>query len=383
MNRFFCFFKQIKPVNFQLLRMKFKSILLIFSLILFFSHCRISVKNENPSIRGLADTIGFAHLDWQMDSVMSRIDRQFGAELKAAEQPEGTVWKTAICPHDDYTYSSWLYPAVLRYMKAKTIIIFGVAHKAANFNLENQIVFDSFKFWHGPYGNVKVSPLREQIIKNLPESLYVVHDSMQQMEHSVEALIPFLQVQNHDIEILSILVPYMSQNKMDTLSKYLAVAIKNTTDANHLSWGSDYALLITTDAVHYGDEEWGGKNYAPFGTDSLGYKHAIEKEYKIITNCLVGPLENEKINQFINYTVKPDNFKEYQWTWCGRYSVPFGLKTALNLQQINMDKPLSGINIGYQNSIDHPEIKVDDLLMERTAIATSKHWVGYAAVGFF
>lgn len=215
--------------------MKFESLFFLFSITILYYQCRISENLEVASIRGLADTIGFAHLNWQMDSVISRIDRQFGTELNNAKQPEGTVWKTAICPHDDYTYSSWLYPAVLKYMKAKTIIIFGVAHKAANFNLENQIVFDSFKYWHGPYGNVKVSPFREKIIKYLPEDFYVVHDSMQLVEHSVEALIPFLQVQNQNVEILSILVPYMTRNKMDTISEYLANAIRITADKNHLS----------------------------------------------------------------------------------------------------------------------------------------------------
>ncbi len=268
--------------------------------IFLFSTCHVSEKLSNPnlSVRGLADTIGFAHLDWQMDSVINRINHKFGEELKSVRQPDGTIWKTAICPHDDYTYSSWLYPAVLKNIKAKTVIIFGVAHKAKNFHLENQVVFDSYPAWHGPYGNVKVSSLREQIMKNLPEDIYVVNDSMQQVEHSVESMIPFLQNQRRDVEIVSILVPYMSKERMDTISDHLASAIKNATDTKNLAWGKDFALLITTDAVHYGDEEWGGSNYAPFGTDSAGYKQAVEKEHEIVKTCFTGPLTDENANRF-------------------------------------------------------------------------------------
>lgn len=41
-----------------------------------------------------------------------------------------------------------------------------------------------------------------------------------------------------------------------------------------LEWGRDFCIVISTDAVHYGDKEWGGKNYAPYGTDSAGYAKA-------------------------------------------------------------------------------------------------------------
>ncbi|MBN2772621.1 MAG: MEMO1 family protein, partial [Prolixibacteraceae bacterium] len=151
---------------------------LIFTLIIF--GCTVKKDKTGESrIRNVVDTVGFAHLDWQMDSVVSRINNEFGSELKNAAQLEESSWKSAICPHDDYTYVSWLYPAVLKNIRAKTVIIFGVAHRATNFNLEKKLVFDSFDYWSGPYKPVKVSALREEIIKNLPEDSYVIHDSMQ------------------------------------------------------------------------------------------------------------------------------------------------------------------------------------------------------------
>jgi MEMO1 family protein len=338
--------------------------------------------SNGENIRGLADTVGFVHLDWQMDSVVTRINNLFPEQLEAAAQPEETVWKAAICPHDDYAYASWLYPAVIKNVKAKTVIIFGVAHKAKNFGLENQLVFDSFEYWHGPYGNVKVSPLREEIIKYLPEDMYVVNDSMQQVEHSVEALLPFLQYHNRNVEIVSILVPYMSLSRMDSIATSLSAAIQSVALEDNLSWGNDFALLITTDAVDYGDEDWGGKNYAPYGTDSTGYKQAMEHEHEILDNCFNGELTENKAERFFNYTVQDSDFREYKWTWCGRYSVPMGLKTAAKLQSLQKIHPLNGRVLGYQTTIDHSTLPVTDLEMGTTAVANMHHWVGFASVGF-
>ncbi len=257
-------------------------------------------------MRGLADTVGFAHLDWQMDSVMASIRALNHDDLLRVRQPPGTVWRSAICPHDDYTYAGWLYPAVLRNVKARTVVIFGVAHKASLFKLENQLVFDSFKSWHGPYGSVKVSALRDEIISRLPGDMAVVNDSMETVEHSVEALIPFLQYQDRNIEIVSILVPYMDFKRMQTISQQLAGALFTVMKQKNLRWGEDIALLISSDAVHYGDADWGGNNYAPYGTDSTGNRQAVSHEREIIRTCFEGELSEEKIARFITGIIRQE-----------------------------------------------------------------------------
>lgn len=332
--------------------------------------------------RGLADTVGFAHLDWQMDSVMARIQILNHDDLIRSQQPAGTLWRTAVCPHDDYSYAGWMYQALLENIEASTVIIFGVAHKASAFHLENQLVFDSYKSWHGPYGAVRVSSLREEILNQLPGDMALVHDSMQTAEHSVEALIPFLQHQDRDMEIISILVPYMEYDRMETISQHLARALFTIMKEKNLNWGKDIALLISSDAVHYGDEDWGGNNYAPFGTDSAGNAQALSYENEIIRTCFEGELTAEKISRFFGYTVNPDNFREYRWTWCGRYSIPFGLLTSIYLQSMQPGNPLRGTPVAYATSISQPHLKVDDIKMGRTAIASPGHWVGYPAIGF-
>jgi len=353
----------------------------IISLLLIGCNSNQGVRDEN-SVRQMVDTVGFAHLDWQVDSLVNRINRTYSNELLVINVDPNTAWRVAICPHDDYTYVSWQYPALLKNLKAKTIIVFGVAHKARQLNISDRIVFDSYSCWHGPYSNIKVSPFREELMSGIPEELYLISDSLQKVEHSVESMLPFIQHYNRDVEIISILVPFMNLERMAEISAHLSSAISRTMKKHQLEWGKDIALLITTDAVHYGDDDWGGKNMAPYGVDSLGYAKAVQHEHGIIDSCLVGEPSLEKVKRFVDFTVQPNSYKEYKWTWCGRYSIPLGLLTALELQNQLKSEPLQGQFVGYSTSIDHKPLPVDDLRMGRTAIATMRHWVGYASVGY-
>ena len=52
---------------------------------------------------------------------------------------------------------------------------------------------------------------------------------------------------------------------------------------------------------------------------------AVAHEHEIIDNCLTGGIVKMNIKRYRDYTVQDTNFRDYKWTWCGRYSVPFGL----------------------------------------------------------
>ena len=337
--------------------------------------------------RGLADTVGFAHLEQQMDVLMRRIDRQDAATLARALRDKGISaanrWRMAIAPHDDYAYVGYLYPLVLANIKAGTVIVFGVAHKARQLDLEDQLIFDSFTHWRGPYRDIAVSPLRERIMSKLPEGSYRVSDEMQSIEHSVEAKLPFLQYYNRAVRLVSILVPFMSYARMTELALPLAQAIAAIINEERLEWGADIALLSSTDAVHYGDEGWGGKDFAFYGADAEGYEKALVHEQRIMRDCFEGELQPERIERFTRYTLDDHDHREYKWTWCGRYSVPFGLLVAWHLQQLRRARPLTSTILGYATSVDNARVKVDDLEgMGVTAPATLHHWVGYASVGY-
>jgi AmmeMemoRadiSam system protein B len=337
--------------------------------------------------RGVADPIGFAHRERQIEAIVQRIAAQDGATLERILEDNrvapGDRWRMAIAPHDDYAYAGFMYPLVLRNVAASVVIILGVAHKARQLGLEDQLVFDSFTHWPGPYGDIAVSPLREMIISRLPAGSYRVSDEMQSIEHSVEAKLPFLQHYNRGVAFVPILVPCMSFARMSELAPQLARAIASIMDEERLKWGADIALISSTDAVHYGDEGWGGKDFAIYGADAEGYAKALAHEQQILRDCFAGELRPERIERFTRYTLADHDHREYKWTWCGRYSVPFGLLTAWHLQRLRRAQPLAGRVLGYTTSLGDQRITVDDLDgMAVTAPATLRHWVGYAAVGF-
>lgn len=347
------------------------SIILLVSLLC--NRCMEAEKPKTDKIRPLKDTVGFAQYSWQMDSLMARLDR------KGWKKTEGLAWKMAICPHDDYTYVGTLYPEILHNIKAPNLILIGVAHKAAQLGIEDSLVFDTYSQWKGPWKKISVSPLRQELYDLLAHKYAIISDTMQKVEHSVEAMIPFLQYFNRNISIVSILVPAMKPERMDECGRALAGAIKSVADKRGWKWGSDYAIVVTTDAVHYGNEDWGGVDRAYFGCDKKGNAKALDHEAEIIKNCLQDEVTPEKIRQFSAYTLNSNNYKEYIWTWCGRYSVPLALYTTYYL---NNSKPIHGELVGYSTSITSTHIPVDDLRMGRTAIATNCHWVGYAALGY-
>jgi len=173
----------------------------------------------------------------------------------------------------------------------------------------------------------------------------------------------------------------MSFDKMQEIADPLAKAIKKATLDQGMKWGEDFTIVISTDAVHYGDEDWGDSDFAFFGTGSAGYVMAMAHEDEIM-DTLSGKLNPRKVKAFCNFTVDKNDFKKYKWTWCGRYSVPLGLLTAYDLNDLAGNEPLTGSKIGYANSIDHPTLKVKDLRMGLTAPANMHHWVGYAVIGY-
>jgi MEMO1 family protein len=332
--------------------------------------------------RGPVDTIGFAQYAWQMDSIMARISRYDKIQTTGTTKiSDKEVFRMAICPHDDYTYAGPLYPKVLSHIKAPVVILFGVAHKARALGIEDRIVFDRYPGWKEPYGITPVSSLRENILSELDTTMFFMSDTLQKVEHSLEAIIPFLRYYNPKLEIVPILVPAMTFDRMKEISDRLADVILDQARKRGWEWGKDYVIVVSTDAVHYGDADWGGKNYAPYGTDSTGYSQAVQHEKEIICNTLTGHITEDRIRNFSRFTVDPDDYREYKWTWCGRYLVPFGMLTALNMAVMEKE-PLEGIWIDYATSIDHPRLAVDDLGMGITAGASLHHWVGYVAIAY-
>ncbi len=321
----------------------------------------------------------------KFDLIMDRIFEEHADLISQTEKINLTNEikdaRLIISPHDDAAFVGYLYPALFKNLTAKTVFVIGVAHRARNFKLEDHLIFDSYNNWETAKGNVPVSEIRDELLSILPKDTYIVHDSMQLIEHSVESILPYMKYYNPNVEIVSILVPYMNFDRMKYLAGHLSDAILKIAHEKNMAWGKDYAIAISTDAVHYGDEGWGGTYYDRYGLDSTGYEKAVSHEWEIVNNCLKDEITEEKVQQFINYTVEEDDYKTYKWAWCGRYCVPLGLLTSEYLNQ-KLDSPniLQGIPLGYSTSISNSRINIDDIILYESAQADLHHWVGYPAV---
>ena len=332
------------------------------------------------------DPVGFPTRNTQEDSLMQRLQKIQGKKIldawKRTNTDKFTMWSVALCPHDDYAYAGWTYPVVLRNLRSEVVILVGVAHNAKKYGIEDKIIFDKHFAWTGPYGPAKVSYIREMIMNQLPGSVYTESDSLHNEEHSLEAIIPCLQYFNERVQIVPILVPAMSFKTMDGIALSLALAIQKVLEERTLSWGKDVSMIISSDAVHYGDQGWGDKNFAFYGTDTAGYRKALAHEQEIINNCLVGPITKEKMKKFTDYTVGSPDYKTYKWTWCGRYAVPFGLLTAAYVKQNLRLGDLKGSFLGYTTSVGQTPLPVSDLGLGTNAAANLHHWVGYTSIGY-
>ncbi len=334
--------------------------------------------------RGQMDTVGFVTTATQMDGVLEQCRALAAPRLESLRAEHGwgeeTRFSAAVCPHDDYYYSGRLYVLLMPYLRTDTVILFGVFHKARVWDLRDKLVFDSFEAWRGPYGPVKVSPIREEIISKLSKKDYVVDNDMQQVEHSVEAIVPWLQAYNPDVEIVSILVPYMQWETMDRLAAELADALATIMRERGWQLGEDVALISSADAVHYGDAGWGGRSYADYGTDPDGYKKAVNRDLHLAESTLCGPVTRSSLQKFLYKCVDRGDVTQYKLTWCGRFSVPFGINVASRLNEELNGRQLVGTLLDYGTSVGEVSVDVEGLGV--TAPNNLHHWVGYASIGY-
>ena len=336
-------------------------------------------------LRGLADVHGFATTAKQMDAIVPYCRKLEANRLRAVDNDLGlgpaARWVAAVCPHDDYVYAGQVYVDALSHLKAQTVILFGVCHKAKQFGLRDKLVFDSYREWRGPYGPVSVSPLREEIMKRLGAEDCVVSDEAQQSEWSVEAIVPWLQYENRKVSIVSILVPYMDWQRLDALARRLGKAIAGVVEERGLSLGGDVAFVMSTDATHYGDQ-WDDWSYAPFGCSVDGFIKAQAQDEWLIRWYLDGKLDRLKMERLSETLVDQSDVTRYKVTWCGRFSVPLGLTTMTYLMEDLGLPSLVGTNLGYGTSIGYGFLPFDKLGLSATAHENLHHWVSYVAEGY-
>ncbi len=345
----------------------------------------MGLPSTGDRLRGQMDTVGFVVTEQQAEEVVAAALSLEGHSLAEQDRRLGMTggdgFVGGVCPHDDHLYASRVYIHLTERITAPRILLFGVFHRARTWRLEDRIVFDRFVAWHGPWGEVAVDPLREEIISALASDSSVTDNTMHCSEHSLEAIIPFLQRGHPDRTVVPILVPHMGWERIEQLTDELAAAVVALMRSKGWRLGRDLAVVVSSDAVHYGPDF----DHAPFGTDAVAYQHAVERELALAGEYLEGELETSKLEGLFTTLVDPETL-DYRLPWCGRFSVPFGLELLRKIALATDGRAPYGALLRYGTSLSEPELPVPAAVREAglgyTAPSNFHHWVGYAAIGY-
>jgi AmmeMemoRadiSam system protein B len=255
----------------------------------------------------------------------------------------------------------------------------GVFHNYRKHAARDRIVFDGYKSWRAPDGEIAISPLREELLAALPAEERVVDAAAHDSEHSIESLAYWLKHARPDVEIVPIIIPAIAFPRMQSIAAHLGKALAATMKKRHLVLGKDLAIVLSTDGTHYGpdfnDVPWGDGGIEP-------YQKALERDRLILKGPLSGPVSPDKARAFYSAATNPDNLDEYRNSWCGRFSIPFGLLLIAETAKALALKPLVGVPVAMSASVGVPELKIRDLGLGPTAPANLYHFVVHPAVAF-
>jgi len=336
---------------------------------------------STDELRGQLDNVGYASKPEAMAKVWA-----LSAEPPAPPSllPAGAAMPAAgvagmLGPHDDYVYAARVDRRIYPLVTAKTVVLVGVFHRYRRFGAHDQMIFDSYRAWRSPDGDVAVSPLRDELVAALPKDEAVKDGVAHDSEHSVEAIAYFLKHARRDVEIVPILLPAASFARLTAMATHLGGALAAAMKRHKLALGRDVAVVISTDGTHYGADF----QYTPFGAGGVeALQKAVAQDRALVERTLAGPVGADKARAFFAAVVNPDKPDEYRMPWCGRFSVPFGLMLlGETARRLGMAAP-RGVPLVLGVSVDTPELKVRDVGVGPTAPANLYHFVTHPGVAF-
>jgi AmmeMemoRadiSam system protein B len=328
-------------------------------------------------LRGQQDIVGFASTAAQMAKVWELSGAPPAPEALGPKPAPGVAG--AICPHDDYLYAGRVYRELLPLVTARTVVLVGVFHKFRRYGAKDALVFDPYRAWRSPDGDIPVAGLRGELLAQLPPGDAFQDAAMQDSEHSVEAIAYWLKHQRPDVAIVPILVPSASFPRFQELAAHLGAALAATMKQKGLTLGKDVAIVISSDGIHYGADF----KYTPYGEGGVEpLLKASARDRELLKGPLAGPLATPKAQAFFEACVDPGDPAVYRMPWCGRFSVPFGLLfLAETARGLGLPAPV-GYPVAFGTSVDTPELPVKALGMGATAPANLYHFVSFPAVAF-
>jgi len=353
----------------------------IFSFILLFllSSFLFSFNQEEEKelkIRPIRDDVGFC---WKADSMEKLIEYLEKGERQFFPS-KGLV--AGISPHDDYLYAGRIYYPLYRILRTKEVVIFGVTHGTVRNEikgLDSLLILDEFDLWNGVLKPVEISKLREYLKSNLDPEYFIVNNRAHELEHSIEALIPFLQYFNPDVKITPIMVSPMPFDKMEEISSNLATVISDYIIKNKLKLGEDIFFLISADANHYGKDF----NNLAFGEGESAWERALQFDRMLIDKYLTGEIDEKKIYG-LTTELWGKTYLDYKNSyWCGKYSIPFGLISIEKIVFKVSNKKIKGQLFRFSDTYSEGVIPLRKIGLGTTAPFSLRHWVSFFSIGYY
>ena len=333
----------------------------------------MGVPSDESGTRGLKDPVGFGPQGADMLRVWEMALAPPAPDALGPLPPAALPVRAVIAPHDDWIYAGRVYRRILPMLTARTVILIGVLHQWRRFDLRGKLVFDSYEQWMSPDGRVPVSDVRERILARLPAEHVVQSAMVHDCEHSLEALVPWLRHERPELEIVPVLVATSRFEQLEAMAGAFAFALGEVLDERGWELGRDVGIAISADAIHYG-ADFQQTRFGPGGP--AAYSAARELDQALLTGPLAGEVTRAKIRKAYETWVDPAHPANYRWTWCGRFSIPFGLMV------LEMMGGARGWPIAYATSAGSPQLGLEPLGFGVTAPASDSHFVGYPAVAY-
>ena len=230
------------------------------------------------AVRGRIDSTGYALHASQMAKVWEQSETPPSPDSLGPTPAPGVA--AVICPHDDFSFAGRVYRRVIPLVTARTVVLFGVFHGYWRVGERNRMVFDPYREWSAPDGPVRVSPLRDAVLKRLPREDWTQDSLAHDMEHSLEPLVCWLRHVRPDLEIVPIIVPAASFDRFEALADHLASALAAEMKGRGWRLGKDVAIAISADGIHYGPDF----SQHTFGVGGLeSYEQATAKDHALLT----------------------------------------------------------------------------------------------------
>jgi AmmeMemoRadiSam system protein B len=327
--------------------------------------------------RPIRDNIGYC---WNTEAFNQLINF---IRSDTTDPPNAKKMIAGISPHDDYLYAARAYYFLFKNIKVKEVVIFGVTHSTVRKVIgdpQGKLIFDEHNFWSGLTKNIPVSALREFLKENMPGEYIMTSNLAHQLEHSIEATLPFLQYFNPDVTITPIMVTGMPFTHMELISDEISRLITAYIRQNHLQLGKDIFFLISSDANHYGPD-FGNTCY---GQDNRAHKMATQQDKTIARTYLSGNITRQKVHDLTQY-LWGKTYRDFESTlWCGKYSIPFGMLTILKILKNNKKSNIfSGKILYHSDTYSSGVLPVKNSGLGITAPFSVEHWVGFFSAGFY